>query len=102
MHPRSTAKEDYARLSCRVSSRIKSRAEEAAAVLGQSMTDFTEAALADKAQAVLEQQERIILSERDFARFVASLESPKEPSKELKEAWAEYEDVKVKHPERNL
>ena len=102
MHPQSTANEAYVRLSCRVSARIKSRAEEAAAVLGQSMTDFTEAALADKAQAVLDQHDRIVLSERDFAQFVASIENPKEPSQKLRDAWAEYEELKAKHPECNL
>ena len=102
MQPQITANEPYARLSCRVSARIKRRAEEAAAVLGQSITDFTEAALADKAQAVLDQHERIILSERDFARFVASIETPREPSQNLREAMAEYEDLKAQHPECNL
>ena len=102
MHPQSTPNEAYARLSCRVSSRIKNRAEEAAAILGQSMTDFTESALADKAQAVLEEHERIVLSERDFARFVASIETPKEPSQKLRDAWAEYEELKAQHPECNL
>ena len=102
MRPQSTANETYARLSCRVSARIKSRAEEAAAVLGQSMTDFTEAALADKAQAVLDQHERIILSERDFARFVASLENPEPPTEQLLKAMADYQKLKVEHPECNL
>jgi uncharacterized protein (DUF1778 family) len=64
MHAHQTPNEGYTRLSCRVSARIEIRAEEAAAVLGLSITGFTEAALADKAQAVLEQHERIILSER--------------------------------------
>ena len=80
----------YARLNCRVSARIKHRAEEAAAILGQSITDFTESALADKAQAVIERNERIILSERDFARFVAAIENPPEPTEELKALMAEY------------
>jgi uncharacterized protein (DUF1778 family) len=66
------------------------------------MTDFTEAALADKAQAVLDQHARITLSERDFARFVASTDSPKEPSQRLREAMAEYEAIKAEHPEANL
>ena len=102
MHPQSTATETYARLSCRVSARIKGRAEEAAALLGQSMTDFTEAALADKAQAVLDQHERILVSERDFDRFVAALESPKEPTLPLQAAMVDYLNQKHENPERNL
>jgi len=102
MHAQTTSDDAYARLSCRVSRRIKRRAEEAAALLGQSMTDFTESALADKAQAVLDEHERIVLSERDFARFVASIESPKEPSGRLRTAWNEYEQLKAAQPESNL
>lgn len=87
--------ETYARLSCRVSSRIKHQAEEAAAILGQSITDFTESALADKAQAVLERHERITLSERDFARFVAAIENPEPPTQALRDAVSEFQG---KHP----
>jgi uncharacterized protein (DUF1778 family) len=89
MHNETTGS-SYARLSCRVSVRIKHQAEEAAALLGQSITDFTESALADKAQAVLERHERITLSDRDFARFVAAIENPAEPTEALKALMAEH------------
>ena len=102
MYPEPSHGDEYARLSCRVSVRIKRKAEEAASLLGQSMTDFTEAALADKAQAVLEQHERIALSERDFARFVELIETPKPPTPRLQEAIAEYRRLKAEHPESNL
>jgi len=102
MHTAQPRNDTYARLSCRVSAKIKSRAEEAAAILGQSITDFTEAALAEKAQTVLDQNERIILSERDFARFVESIENPKPPSEKLRQAMAEYQKLKAEHPECNL
>ena len=82
----------YARLSCRVSVRIKHQAEEAAALLGQSITDFTESALADKAQAVLERHERISLSDRDFARFVAAIEKPDQPTEALRAAMADFQN----------
>jgi len=83
---------NYARLSCRVSARIKRQAEEAAALLGLSITDFTESALADKAQAVLEGQARIALSERDFERFVLALEQPRAPTEALKKAARDFDD----------
>ena len=79
-----------ARLSCRVSVRIKRQAEEAAAFLGQSITDFTEAALAERAQVVLDRQMRITLSEGDFARFVESLEHPQAPTESLRGAVRDY------------
>jgi uncharacterized protein (DUF1778 family) len=100
--PTKPAQTSYARLSCRVSAHIKHQAEEAASVLGQSITDFTEAALADKAHAVLERNERITLSERDFAKFVASLENPKPPTAALRETLTEYFRLKADHPESNL
>jgi len=85
-----TTDSGYARLSCRISVRIKHQAEEAAALLGQSIAAFTESALAEKAQAVLERHERIILSDRDFARFVAYIDNPEPPTEALKAAMADY------------
>ena len=94
--------ENYARLSCRVSRRIKSQAEEAASLLGQSITDFTEAALAEKAQAVLEKHERLVLSERDLARFAALIENPPPPTQGLRDAMAEYRRLQAGHPDARL
>lgn len=96
------AASDYVRLSCRVKSHIKQQAEQAASLLGQSITDFTEAALAEKAQSVLERQERINLSQRDFARFVELIENPPPPTQELRAAMADYRQLKAAHPAANL
>ena len=82
---------DYARLSCRVQTRIKQSAEQAASLLGQSITDFTEAALAEKAQSVLEMHTRITLTERDFTRFVELVENPPPPTAALRAAMADYQ-----------
>jgi uncharacterized protein (DUF1778 family) len=80
------------RLSCRVSPVIKSRAEEAARALGQTVTDFTKDAVAKRAEEVLAEHNRILLSERDFAAFVAILNSPpKSAAPGLLAAAAEYE-----------
>jgi hypothetical protein len=81
---------NYARLSCRVDARIKQRAEEAAALLGQSITDFTELAIAEKANSVLAQHSMIALSERDFDRFVASIEVGAAPTAALQQAVERY------------
>ena len=88
-----TAQQETARLNCRVDARIKQRAEEAARLLGQSITDFTEAALAEKAQAVFERAGRIELSERDFDRFVEAINRPAAPTPALQEAAEEYRRV---------
>ncbi|MFY7953985.1 MAG: DUF1778 domain-containing protein [Armatimonadaceae bacterium] len=91
----------FSRLNCRVDSRIKQRAEEAAHLLGQSITDFTEMAIAEKADAVLAQSQQIRLSERDFVLFVASLENPAPPTQRLREAVADYGRLKEENPEGN-
>ncbi len=96
------ASRSYARLNCRVDASIKQQAEEAASLLGQSITDFTEAALAEKAQTVLEKHERIVLSERDFARFVQQIENPEPPTPQLQDAMAEYRRLQLAYPDANL
>lgn len=93
--------EQPTRLSCRVNPRIKQRAEAAAALLGQSMTDFTEAALQEKAEAVLEQIQRIQLSERDFERFFEAVNSSALPTQSLAAAMQEYERQRALEPEGN-
>lgn len=90
------------RLSCRISPLIKQQAEAAARALGQSITAFTEAALAEKAQSVLTEQERIVLSEEQFARFVQILEDPATPTPALEKAMQEYQALRAAHPERGL
>lgn len=49
-----------------------------------------------------DRHERIVLSERDFVRFVESIENPEPPTQELREAMAEYQRLKAEHPEANL
>jgi uncharacterized protein (DUF1778 family) len=90
------------RINCRISPAIKKQAEAAAQVLGQSITAFTETALAEKAQSVLAEQERIVLSERDFARFVEILNDPAPPAPALVRAMREYEALREAHPDRGL
>ena len=84
-------REKSARLSCRIRPVVKDRAEAAARLLGQSITDFAESALEEKARAVLAENERIVLSERAFQEFVESISAkPDKPSAKLLDAIAEY------------
>ena len=99
MAPDNRSSNGHARLNCRVDAHIKQRAEEAARLLGQSITDFTELALAEKAEAVLSQHDRIVLSERDFARFVEILENPPAPTAKLREAAAAYKRFRSENPD---
>ena len=89
------------RLNFRIDSRIKQRAEEAAQLLGQDLSTFAETALNEKAQAVIEREERLVLSERDFALFTQAIENPPPVSNRLKAAAKEYKAVRRQQPELN-
>jgi uncharacterized protein (DUF1778 family) len=67
---------EYARLNCRVSAQLKDQVEQAVDLLGTTITDFTEAALADKIQSVLDPEPQSIASDRNFARFLQGLKTP--------------------------
>lgn len=99
---RSSSSKNSERLNCRISPAVKQRAEQAARSLGQSITAFTESALAEKAQSVLAEQERMVLSERDFARFAEILNDPAPPTPALKRAMGDYQKAKKAHPDRGL
>lgn len=80
-----------ARLSCRIRPLVKEQAEIAARLLGQSITDFTEVALAEKAQHVLAEHERIVISEQAFQQFVSAISGePEAPSAKLLAAVDRY------------
>ena len=89
------------RLSCRIDAQIKQRAEDAALLLGQDLTAFTESALNEKAQAVMEQEEKLILSDQEFKKFVAALDSPPTPTKALVAARQSLRQLQGEHPEGN-
>lgn len=90
---------ESSRLSCRLDARIKRRAAEAAALIGQSITGFTEAALEERADSVFRQVERLELSGRDFQRFLDAIATPAPPTPELAIAMKEYEQARNAEPE---
>jgi uncharacterized protein (DUF1778 family) len=92
MHPHSAEQDGKsARLSCRIRPKVKEQAETAARLLGQSITDFAETALEEKAQHVLAENERILLSEQAFEEFVAAISGmPDKPSEKLLAAVERY------------
>ena len=89
------------RLSCRIDAQIKQRAEDAALLLGQDLTAFTESALNEKAQAVMEQEEKLILSNQEFKKFVAALDNPPAPTSALVAARHSLRQLQGEHPEGN-
>ncbi len=84
-------KETSSRIHCRISHSLKERVERAAELCGQSITAFTELALAEKARDVLDEEERIRLSQTAFQTFLEAIEAPPEkPSAKLLEAIEDY------------
>jgi uncharacterized protein (DUF1778 family) len=69
---------------------IKERVEKAAAVSGQTLTDFAVSVLANCASEVLERHETRTLSARDRDIFLAMLDAEEEPNQALKNAAKAY------------
>jgi uncharacterized protein (DUF1778 family) len=65
-------------------------------------TEFVLQASLNAAEAILAQEEKITLSERDFARFVELIENPKPPTQNLRDLMAEYQRLKADNPNANL
>jgi uncharacterized protein (DUF1778 family) len=81
----------HARLNFRLSSDLKAIIEEAAAVLGQSVSDFAVSTLVQTARSVLEQQSATELTNCDRDRFMALLnDETANPSKALLKAAKRY------------
>lgn len=80
-----------ARLNFRLSPDLKAVIEEAAATLGQSVSDFAVSTLVQSAHGVLRQQSVTELSNRDRDIFVALLEdADAKPNKALTAAAKKY------------
>ena len=79
-----------ARISCRVLPALKEKVEAASRLRGLTLTSFVEVALSEKADEVLAQEERIVLSQRAFEEFLRALETPEPPSAKALEAVRLY------------
>lgn len=53
-------------------------------------------------EAYTESDERILLSERDYARFLAILDDPKPPTPALITALRDYRQLRAQFPDNNL
>lgn len=71
------------RLAFRMKPELKQRIEEAAALMGLSVTDFVVTTLAERATQVVERQRAITLSDRDRDRFLEALHRRGRPIPEL-------------------
>ena len=79
-----------ARLDFRLNRQVKEVIEQAAAVSGQSVSDFAVSALYRTAREVLEKEQTTRLSNRDRDVFLAVLDSDAQPNEALKRAAKRY------------
>lgn len=75
--------EDNSRLALRVRADDKATLMRAVALERTDMTDFVLRHALDAARKVIEQSERLRLSERDSLRVLEALESPPSPNRKL-------------------
>lgn len=85
-----TTARNSARLEVRLEERSKKTIEDAAALSGQSISDFVVSATLSHAMDLLERSRRIVLSKRDLERFLAALESEDQPNAALKKAVSRF------------
>jgi uncharacterized protein (DUF1778 family) len=86
-----TGTKNNARLNFRLRSDLKAVIEAAAAMLGQSVSEFAVSTLVQAARTVIQERSRTDLSNRDRDLFVALLDDAEaEPNKALAGAAARY------------
>ena len=76
-----------ARLEARVNPAQKALFERAAALRGQSLTDFLVQSAQTAAEEIIRTNELIILTERDTAALVEALRNPPQPTEAMLEAY---------------
>ena len=80
-----------ARINVRLPSELKQTIEEAAAALGQTVSEFTVSTIVQEARQVLQAAQVTILSQRDRDRFLAALnDTEAKPNAALKSAARRY------------
>lgn len=76
-----------ARLEARVNPAQKALFERAAAIRGQSLTDFLVQSAQTAAEEIIRTNELITLTERDTAALVEALRNPPQPTEAMLEAF---------------
>jgi len=78
-----------ARFDLKMDADEKAVVAKAAALMGTTMAGFVRVAAKEKAQALLERETRLTLTDRDFTAFALALDSAFAPNPALKEALAQ-------------
>jgi uncharacterized protein (DUF1778 family) len=85
------AKED--RLSVRISRDIKNRLGRAAAIRGQTLSDFIVTTLLPVAENVIQGHQTVLVSERDYSAVIDALNNPPKPNDALLNAAKDYKEA---------
>lgn len=86
-----SAAQSEARINFRLSSALKKTIEDAAAEMGQSVSDFAVSTLVQSARRILQEQQVTRLSERDRIQFAAMLDDESsKPNEALVKAAKRY------------
>jgi uncharacterized protein (DUF1778 family) len=80
------------RLEARISHEQKQLFQRAAALRGQSLSDYVVSTVQKAAEEALREHELITLSARDSRIFVEALLQPPEPNSALQAAYADYKE----------
>ena len=79
---------ESARINLRTSPEAKALIERAAALMGTTVSGFMLQNAYEAARRVVADNETIMLSQRDFAAFIAACETPPEPTQALRDLMA--------------
>ncbi len=83
-------KERTARLDVRVPPQTRELVKRAADLQGVSLTQFAESAMVERANSVVAEHEKTVLTRRDQERFLALLDEDNEPNDVLASAIDRY------------
>lgn len=86
-----TLAKEQTRFDTRLSTEQKQFFEKAAALAGyRTLTDFILKAVQEKAKAIIQEHEKILVSQKDCELFFDEITHPKKPNKSLRKAYDEY------------
>ena len=87
---RRTAKSQ--RIAFRLTEELGAKLEHAVALSGRSRTDFITEAIADKADAILQEQRILELTDRDMETLLAALANPPAPNEAMLRSVARWRE----------
>lgn len=79
---------DSTRINLRTSAEAKALIERAAALMGTTVSSFMLQNAYEAARRIVSENNTLLMTERDFEAFTASIENPPEPNPALRELMA--------------